>query len=360
MLNNAVIGAGWGDEGKGLVTDFLASKYPDATVVRFSGGQQAGHTVVIGDKRHVFSNFGSGTLRGLPTYWSEFCTVDPIGIVNELAVLRSIGVNPILYINPKCPVTTPYDVYHNRSDNNYVSNGTVGVGVGTTWEREENNYSLLFGDLSHGWIFREKLLAIKDYYSNQASVGRFLDCCQTIQNQDNIHAYHNLSSGVLIFEGSQGLMLDQNIGIFPHVTRGNTGIKNVRTLTDKGLDVYYVTRAYQTRHGNGPMSTEDIPHLIKIDPNETNVDHQFQGKFRRGILDLSLLEYAIRRDCYGVNNIYNRHLVITCLDHLAEYALIHNGQIHKFNTEQEFIDCIAENINCDDILLSHHPESQYM
>jgi adenylosuccinate synthase len=68
-------------------------------VIRFSGGHQAGHTVVTDDTRHVFSNFGSGTLRGVPTYWSKFCTVEPIGLLNELDALKIKGYNPILYID---------------------------------------------------------------------------------------------------------------------------------------------------------------------------------------------------------------------------------------------------------------------
>src|SRR5574343_932195 len=104
----ACIGLGFGDEGKGITVDYLASQSPDSLVVRYSGGQQAGHTVCLNGIRHVFSNFGSGSLRGLPTYWSEHCTVDPVGIMNELNILTEQGINPILYIDGNAPVTTPY------------------------------------------------------------------------------------------------------------------------------------------------------------------------------------------------------------------------------------------------------------
>ena len=140
MISKVIIGAGFGDCGKGLVTNFLVFDLKSTLVVRFSGGQQAGHTVVEKGIRHVFSNFGSGTLKGIPTYWSRFCTVDPIGIVNEMADLIKKGVDPILFIDPSCPITTPYDVMHNqRTDND---NGTCGVGVGTTWQREQDHYYL--------------------------------------------------------------------------------------------------------------------------------------------------------------------------------------------------------------------------
>lgn len=107
MANKAVIGLGFGDEGKGLFTDYLCSQSANPLVVRFSGGQQAGHTVVRDGIRHVFSNFCAGALQGAPSYFSKFCTIDPIGIVNELTVLLDKGVEPLLFIDTNCPVTTP-------------------------------------------------------------------------------------------------------------------------------------------------------------------------------------------------------------------------------------------------------------
>ena len=74
MKNFVIIGLGFGDEGKGLITDYFCSKLKNPLVIRFSGGHQVGHTVIYNDIRHMFSNFGSGTLRNIPTYWSKFCT----------------------------------------------------------------------------------------------------------------------------------------------------------------------------------------------------------------------------------------------------------------------------------------------
>jgi adenylosuccinate synthase len=84
VSSKAVLGAGFGDEGKGLVTDWLCRSCAKPLVIRFCGGQQAGHTVAANGLRHVFSNFGAGTLRGVPTYFSRFCTIDPVGMINEL------------------------------------------------------------------------------------------------------------------------------------------------------------------------------------------------------------------------------------------------------------------------------------
>jgi adenylosuccinate synthase len=96
MEGKIIIGLGFGDEGKGITTDYLCSQYPDGSiVVRFSGGQQAGHTVIHNGIKHVHSNFGSGTLRNIPSYFSEHCTVYPNTIKKERSVLLSKGIDPI-------------------------------------------------------------------------------------------------------------------------------------------------------------------------------------------------------------------------------------------------------------------------
>ena len=180
MTNKAVIGLGFGDEGKGLFTDYLCSQVINPLVIRFSGGQQAGHTVVYEGVRHVFSNFGAGTLRGAPSYFAKTCTIDPVGIVNELSVLLDKGVTPLLFIDSHCPVTTPFDIRYNQANNQH---GSCGVGVGATFNREEHYYSLTFGDLFYPWVLKTKLEAIKSFYGNEElDLTNFLECCELITN----------------------------------------------------------------------------------------------------------------------------------------------------------------------------------
>lgn len=136
-----VVGLGFGDEGKGLTTSFLCSQTKNPLVVRFNGGHQAGHTVVYKDQRHVFSNFGSGTLQGVPTYWSEFCTFYPVTFLKEFELLSSV-VDPVIFINPLCPVTTPFDVEDNRVYEETHQHGSVGVGFGATLQRQQDHYKL--------------------------------------------------------------------------------------------------------------------------------------------------------------------------------------------------------------------------
>ncbi|MBF0469314.1 MAG: adenylosuccinate synthetase, partial [Desulfamplus sp.] len=267
MSHKVVIGAGFGDEGKGLFTDYLCRQASNPLVIRFSGGQQAGHTVVANGIRHVFSNFGAGTLQGVPSYFSKFCTVDPVGIVNELEALLAKGVKPQLRIDAKCPVTTPYDILYNQKNHLH---GTCGVGVGDTINREEHHYSLTFEDLFFPWIFETRLDLIKQFYNGHTDVvlDDFLECCDVIINSDLIKKSYGLPTGKYsdyIYEGSQGLLLDQHYGFFPHVARSSTGTLNASILSGNNrLDIYLITRAYQTRHGKGPMSNESLPHNISV------------------------------------------------------------------------------------------------
>ncbi|MCW5202289.1 adenylosuccinate synthetase [Desulfobulbus sp. US4] len=364
MRHKAVIGAGFGDEGKGLFTDYLCQHAEQPLVIRFSGGQQAGHTVVHNGIRHVFSNFGSGALQGAPSYFARFCTIDPVGIVNELDVLLEKGVEPLLYIDAECPVTTPYDIRYNQQ---YHPHGSCGIGVGATINREEHFYSLTYADLFYPWVLETRLELIKDFYQGYSDVvlEDFLQCCSVITRSPWVRMSRGLPPVGLfsdfIYEGSQGLLLDQHYGFFPHVTRSDTGTKNILSLcTDHVPEIYLITRAYQTRHGSGPLSHESLPHNIKENPLETNVCNHFQGEFRRSLLDLSLLEYAVQRDSLIAAD-SAKCLVITCLDHISdEYRFILQGQIIHCDDEDDFVKKIAEHLKIRKVYTSISDDSMHI
>ena len=354
----AVIGLGFGDEGKGLVTNYLDG----SLVVRYSGGQQSGHNVVLENgKNHIFSNFGSGTLKGVPTYWSKFCTVDPLGMMNELDSLIEMGINPILYIDGESPITTPYDKYHNTNNDKDLNNGTCGVGVGSTFNREEHFHHLTFSDIFNPWILDTKLNYIGKFYSfldNELTeqIEEFLFMCHEMITIENFKLTYGIPEDYtedIVFEGSQGLLLDQHYGFFPHVTRANTGTKNILEILEDtdhyDVDLYLVTRAYQTRHGNGPMTNDSIDFDVD-NPNETNVDNEYQGEFRKSILDVSLLEYGINKDKYIRNN--NKNLVITCLDQVDEYVFTYNGLMELCKDEDEFVTRISDILNVEHVFIS--------
>lgn len=363
-----VLGLGFGDEGKGLVTDYLVSHTQNPLVIRFSGGHQAGHTVVTDKVHHVFASFGSGTLRGAPTYWSPYCTVEPVALINELIVLTGKGISPVLYVDRRCPVTTPYDIASSRKFS-AGEHGTVGVGFGATWAREEAHHSLLFEDLfHHSEVLRMKLDLIRGFYGGsrcpdeQLNVREFLDCCELVTESPAIRHVERMPKGhENIYEGSQGLLLDQSIGFFPHVTRSHTGSRNALALVHPDgyfRGVYLVTRAYQTRHGRGPMTNKDIHHLIAEDPQETNQYHPYQGEFRRSTLDVSLLNYAIDKDAYLRENRHLVRLVITCLDHLRDYAFTWEGKLIQCASREDFVLRVCDHLGVTQALMSSSPNSK--
>ena len=347
-----VLGLGYGDEGKGLVTSYLCSQNnPEETVVvRFSGGHQVGHTVVKDGIRHIFSNFGSGTLHGVPTYWSRFCTFAPDAALEEYKDLVSKGVTPKLIISPLCPVTTPFDIAHNRRKEEHLQHGSCGVGFGSTIERHERHFRLYAGDLFYERIAREKLRLIAEYYDphlyfleeqTRHQIETFLEKATQFIRMDGIELdqrdnYYCVGRQNLIFEGSQGILLDMDFGFFPHVTRSNTTSKNAMELIKElasstiiryPADKHYVTRAYQTRHGNGFMSTEGTDLKLINNENETNKLHDWQGEFRIGIMDLDMINYALRIDD-EFGPFCDKHLFITCMDQTegAIKATCNNGK----------------------------------
>lgn len=333
MQTNLVVGLGFGDEGKGRIVSSLVSSDPNAIVVRYCGGHQAGHTVVKDrldtTKPHVFSSFGSGTLQGAPTYWSRFCTFYPWAVRNEFNRLQELGITPTLYVDALCPVTTNFDAAHNKIREAKVRHGSVGVGIGSTFARHEAYYKLYFQDLFNETVLRAKLDNIMfNYYGDsfalewEALRDKFLASAQFIRTCDNIqlvvgdkfdfNRYDNV-----IFEGAQGILLDQDFGFFPNVTRGNTTSKNAITLIKEfnlpRPRIYRLTRTYQTRHGNGFMSNQDKEPLLIHTEHETNVTSQWQGPFRKSWLDLDLIRYAVQCDQHFTGDRPST-LIMTCVD----------------------------------------------
>lgn len=361
----AVIGLGFGDEGKGVTVNSLCQNLNNPLVIRYSGGQQAGHTVTLpGGKSHVFSNFGSGTLRGIPSYWSQYCTFDPVGVVNEYNVLGQKGIIPKLYIDKRCPITTPYEKMRNRFSD-AMEHGTCGVGVGATFAREEKFYSLVVADLLNPTVFRIKMKLLKEFYKDlEPDLEGFFEACEFIMCRMN-HSFY-FSDGFPInyenwvFESSQGLLLDQNIGFFPHVTRSNVGTKTIFEMTHTfDTNLFLVTRAFQTRHGNGPMTNEFRPHNIKDNPKETNVLNKFQGPFKKALLDLDLLKYGIERDPF-IKYYDNKTLVITCLDLVEnEYRYTLNGEVVSHYNENSFVEGISKELGISSLTRVRSPDAVF-
>ena len=360
MKTFAIIGAGFGDEGKGLMTDYLASKYAgNALVVRFNGGAQAGHTVqTTFNQRHVFKHFGSGSFVASSTYLSEFFICNPILFHQESDQLRNLNLSPEVFVDREAIVSTPYDMMINQIIEEFRSlnkHGSCGVGINETVERNLhprfslkvhellNRATLLnkLDDIQQNWvtqrlgnlginevsdIWQHRLSASGIKYHFLREIDYFLEHC-VITNNQIIKKFP-----AIIFEGAQGLLLDEQKGFFPHVTRSSTGLKNIlsiaRAVGITTIEVFYMTRAYQTRHGSGPL-----PHELNHKPypnivDETNVPNQFQDALRFSWLNLDLLQQAIFSDLADVKKeiTIRPNIVVTCLDQLnaTAYFIKHN------------------------------------
>jgi len=352
-----VLGCLFGDEGKGSTVNYLSNQLYDPLVVRFSGGHQIGHTVVQNGKRHVFSNFGSGTLSNVPTYWSEYCTINPLALIKECNKLETLDVHPDLFIDGNAMVTTPFDIIRNQGVETFQKHGSVGVGFGTTIQRNDDHYHLFARDLLFPKIRDAKLNNIRYLYYKHTRNGHpeqiekldklveeFKAACDFVANRFNIEtdATHILNSNNLIFEGSQGILLDMQYGFFPNVTRAYTTSRNAFELINKhglsnsDIETYYITRAYQTRHGNGFMSNEDMDlSYIKENPLETNVENQYQGALRKGVLDINMLEYTISCDAKYNKFLNPKKLVITCLDQVPDEIPVTYGNTLDYRPYNE-------------------------
>ncbi|AZA91641.1 Adenylosuccinate synthetase [Chryseobacterium nakagawai] len=321
-----VIGLGFGDEGKGITTDFLAQQNPESVVIRFSGGQQAAHTVMMDDRKHVHSSFGSGALRGLPSYFTEHCTIHPLFLFNEKEELKIKNGNTEVHIHPLAKVTTPFDVWQNRTNSKNLEHGTCGKGVGATMKRNESPYKLFAIDLiAPKEMLIEKLKGIAYYYGFMEEeqineqITPFLDAVEEIDWKIDDYSSLNMFKN-LIFEGSQGILLDMDHGVFPNVTYAHTTSKNAYEICKKldieDVEMYYVTRSYTTRHGNGWMSNEKEL-ALRNNEEETCTFNEYQKELRFGELDYSLLNYALKLDGAYVNAT-KKNFVVTCLDQIDE------------------------------------------
>lgn len=309
---SAVIGAWYGDEGKGqMVNRITAQSFGNTLNVLYNGGCQRGHTVVKGNVRHVFHCFGSGTLYGADTYWTKDFLVDPYAVSIEY---KDVKPNKIL-CHPEARVVTPYDIALNQikeRSRNGSKHGSCGMGIFETIERNKEipvrvkdlycvNFKSLMDKVEERFYrvvqpygnFAVNDRLISDFYDAVKSLKTIIEFDESIP----FNSYKNV-----IFEGGQGLALSQsNLKDFPYLTPSYTGSENIiKELGSKAeygdVTLYYVTRPYVTRHGAGPFPTENR-FVKKYVPKElTNVSNEWQDNFRYGTFDFDVLKERIEKD----------------------------------------------------------------
>jgi adenylosuccinate synthase len=321
-----VVDLGYGDAGKGTIVDWLcaqsardAQDAPDArgrpvqAVVRFNGGAQAAHHVLgPGGQPHAFAQFGSGTFTpGTRTFLSRFMLVDLLALAAEAEHLTSLGVpDPfgLLAIDSDAPLTTPYHRAANRAREEARGtgrHGSCGMGIGET-ARYAVDYpqdAPLAGDIARPRTLIAKLTRLRDRLAEELPVavplpppGHLAAVYHTIARRLTLagdgYLAGLLAQGPVVFEGAQGVLLDEWRGFHPYTTWSTTTFENAETLLrESGTAAVRlgVTRTYQTRHGPGPFPTEDLTLDI---PEPHNADGRWQGSFRAGHLDAVALGYA--------------------------------------------------------------------
>lgn len=338
-----VVDLGYGDAGKGTVVDWLCSGPASEptrwaavprTVVRFNGGAQAAHNVVTADGRHhTFAQFGSGTFTpGVRTHLSRFVLVDPLALAAEAAHLASVGVPDALdrlTVDRDAFLTTPYHRAANRARERARGSsrhGSCGMGIGETarYALEYPADAPRVGDCGAPRTLARKLSLLRDRLLAEFGAGTagrpcappVPDVCAAyrtfagrVRVVDGEHLIRLLHAGPAVFEGAQGVLLDEWRGFHPYTTWSTTTFANAQTLlAEAGMAATRlgVMRCYLTRHGPGPLVTED-PTLELPDPH--NRENEWQGPFRTGHFDAVALRYAIEV-AGGVDGIALTHLDI--------------------------------------------------
>ncbi len=318
--NVVVVGTQWGDEGKGKVVDLLTERAQ--VVVRFQGGHNAGHTLVIDGEKTVLHLIPSGILRdGVRCLIGNGVVVAPGALVEEIDMLeaRGIPVAERLRISASAPLILPVHVALDQARERARGNdaiGTTGRGIGPAYEDKVSRRGLRVGELLDAEAFAERLRGLLEYHNFalehyfkadpvdfQATLDEALAHGERLRPmiEDTTELlYAELDAGHnLLFEGAQGMMLDIDHGTYPFVTSSNTtsgGAACGTGIGPRALDyVLGIVKAYATRVGGGPFPTELFDDVGK---HLAEVGHEFgatTGRARRcGWLDMVALRRAVR------------------------------------------------------------------
>ncbi len=354
MSATVVIGAQWGDEGKGKLVDVLAAK--SDMVVRFQGGSNAGHTLVVNGKKTVLHLIPSGILHADKTcVIASGVVVDIFGLTEEIRKLKEAGfeISPTqLLISDNATALLPYHKVLDQAREKALSDGkigTTGKGIGPAYEDRAARRALIMADLFDEktlltkleFVLKEKnALLTKLYNLPEIKAQDIFNEIQSVIN--DLKVFRNSDVGLLIsqkikqgkrilFEGAQGTLLDVLHGTYPFVTSSSTIAASGATSAGVGphhlSKIVGVFKAYCTRVGSGPFPTELLNEVgAKIQKD----GHEFgstTGRARRcGWLDLVALKYAIRLN--GINS-----LAMMKLDVLSEHEQIGICVGYKLNGE---------------------------
>jgi adenylosuccinate synthase len=322
MQNNniVIIGTQWGDEGKGKIVDWLTESA--AAVVRFQGGHNAGHTLVINGKKTVLRLLPSGMMHDkVQCFIGNGVVISPEALIKEINELEAIGVNvrSRLKISEACPLIMPYHIAIDQArelkkGNNKI--GTTGRGIGPCYEDKVARRAIRVQDLFNVEIFKSKLIENLDYYNFQLQHYYKVDTLDFDTVYNNIMAYAddikalvsdvsrklfnlNKEGKKIIFEGAQGTLLDVDFGTYPFVTSSNCvsgGAATGAGVSPRMINyVLGIVKAYTTRVGSGPFPTELTDEIGQGLASRGNEFGSVTGRARRcGWFDAAALKRAVQ------------------------------------------------------------------
>lgn len=372
--NVVVVGTQWGDEGKGKVVDWLTDHA--AGVVRFQGGHNAGHTLVINGKKTALQIIPSGIMReGVPCFIGNGVVVDPTHLLSEIERLEAAGldVRSRLFISESCPLILPFHVAVDKAREALRENsgagkiGTTGKGIGPAYEDKVARRALRVQDLKHPERFAKKLrdlldlhnFALTGYLKSEAlEFQPIFDHAMKLAEQLKpmmadvgvLIDQANRAGGSILFEGAQGTLLDVDHGTYPYVTSSNCVAGNAAAGSGVGPGmlnyILGITKAYTTRVGSGPFPTEldwDTPgtvghHLSTVGQERGTVT----GRARRcGWLDAAALKRSILIN--GISGLCLTKLDV--LDGLSEIRMCTGYELHGEKVDILPLDA-DEIVNC--------------
>lgn len=359
-----IIGANYGDEGKGFVTNYLADQTKDegkGIVVLSNGGPQRGHTVHMeGKPRTVFHHLGSASYQGFDTYFPRDFIINPAVFNRELSEFQDKDRIRV-FVNDYCRFTTPYDMELNQQDSRKQGiHNSCGMGIwntqkryarlpSLTWERFINTYDYTRESHLYSYYDFSAFIAhtngLPRLYSADlmSAVTEYFhaDCMEMANTCELTRDNHLFNYKTILFENGQGLGLDQNIkGQENYTTPSNTGIANPLEIIESVFDgeeveIVYVTRSYLTRHGSGPMDNEDKSLFFE---DKTNMPNEFQGGLRFGRLDVDKMLTRIKKDVSLIPpNTKNRYNVSVAMTHLNEIRREDDIEKIKKNVDQVYL-----------------------
>lgn len=396
MPGIAIIGAQWGDEGKGKIVDFLA---PEAKfVARYQGGANAGHTVNAGGQTFKLNLLPSGVLHaGAVSILGDGMVIDPDKFLEERQNLMDGGLNPDLRISDRAHLVLPH---HKFVDGRKDFVGTTGRGIGPAYADRARRVGIRFGDLLDESLLRERverLLEAKPNSTRDAgwtSVQVGLDALAPIR--EKLAPFVQDTGAVLrqairdgqnvLFEGAQATLLDLNYGTYPFVTSSHPTVGGVIVgtgVSHKAIHrVYGVAKAFNTRVGHGPFPTEvhDQAGILRLRGDGSNPWDEYgttTGRPRRvGWLDLELLKYAV--DVNGLDGlVINKMDILSGLDsipvcvgygsegqpiykHMKGWATTDGAQSRDTlpREAQAYLALIEETVGCPVVIFSCGPERE--